>query len=378
MTKKKMLILCMIIIFTMMGYGTVIPLNNYFVNNLDFSSLQVGLLISLYALGQLISALIISGFVDQIGNKKSIIASFILYILFFNLTFLLTNKSLILSSRLISGICAGTITLAIENYIGMNVIQTLKVKYFTYSSLAIGIGMVIGPLLGLILLISKVILLIITVISIAMIYLLIKLLSTDEPTNNQQNMFQEIKTTFLLALKVKLNIYILLIFLIFGIITSALESKIVVFVLDNYQLKNLNLILVLWGILIIIIYALILHHQVERKLKTLNYGLIMILLTALALIIIFLSQNKINVLVIGFILLIIALSSLISTLTSLITTHTKAGLLLGLKNTFLFIGMIIGPIITAIIYDINSHILFLILGIIMLVMFIYGQFYLKK
>lgn len=378
MTKKKMLILCMIIIFTMMGYGTVIPLNNYFVNNLDFSSLQVGLLISLYALGQLIAALIISGFVDQIGNKKSIIASFILYILFFNLTFLLTNKSLILSARLISGICAGTITLAIENYIGMNVIQTLKVKYFTYSSLAIGIGMVIGPLLGLILLISKVILLIITVISIAMIYLLIKLLSTDEPTNNQQNMFQEIKTTFLLALKVKLNIYILLIFLIFGIITSALESKIVVFVLDNYQLKNLNLILVLWGILIIIIYALILHHQVERKLKTLNYGLIMILLTALALIIIFLSQNKINVLVIGFILLIIALSSLISTLTSLITTHTKAGLLLGLKNTFLFIGMIIGPIITAIIYDINSHILFLILGIIMLVMFIYGQFYLKK
>ncbi len=379
MNTKRILLLCIIIIFVMVGYGIVIPLTSFFKENLGFTNIEVALLFSLYALGQLISAPLIGISNDIYGNKKSIVIGFLLFIIFFTITFSIKIPYLILFFRFLSGVLGGIVTISIENYIGQNSKEVDKVKFFTYTSLSIGIGMTLGPIIGVLIIVAqKIVLSSILVISILLIIIVYYKLKDDKTTLNTEPVKSQFYNSFIKSIKNKFNIFILAVFFLFGFISSSFEYKIFDFIKYNYKIVNTSIILVLLCLLLGIVYIIILNPKIVYKMSRINYISKNLVMIIISFIIIIFSKNNINLFIFGITLLIIYLATLISTLTTIITiVNYKSGFILGLRNSFLSVGAIFGPLITAFLDTYNQYFIFGFIIFMLAIILIYSQIKLK-
>lgn len=358
MSKLNFSLLCVAIISIMTGYGIFIPLIPDMVSNFGINITIASLTLSMYGLGQFIASPIIGSFSDNHGAKQTLIIGMVGYFASLAIGLMQSSLLLLILLRIVSGIFAGAGGVCVTNYIAKYATEEEQAKYFTYTSLAIAVGMIIGPILGVVYIFNNHL-----VISLILIFglglaLLIHVKLPKDHTEKKHDtaklslVFKDIQN----AGENRINRYILGLSFLFGLICAGLEAVCLTYIIVYFKFTNTNLIIVALTALLLIVYVLYLSPKII--LKSDSYKLSKQLLFTIAIGFALLTITKFDLLMIfGMIIVVGAMASLMTNLTTYITAaNQRSGLMLGARNSVMSIGAVVGPIITSLLYSINPHV----------------------
>ncbi len=142
--KPALLTIFLVIMIDLMGFGIVLPLLPFYASQFEASSIQIGLLYSVFSMMQLVFSPIWGSISDHIGRKPvlaiSTIGSTTAYILFgFS-----HSLTLLFISRILAGIMGGNVSAA-QAYIADVTTEQDRTKGMGLIGAAFGTGFVIGP-----------------------------------------------------------------------------------------------------------------------------------------------------------------------------------------------------------------------------------------
>jgi len=129
------------------GFGLIIPLLPFWAEHLGANPLDVGLLLTVYALAQFVCTPILGALSDRYGRKGVILISLGIEMLSFALTALAGSLPLLLLARVIGGIGASNLGSA-QAVVSDVTPPPKRAAGMGTIGAAIGIGFVIGPVLG--------------------------------------------------------------------------------------------------------------------------------------------------------------------------------------------------------------------------------------
>lgn len=144
---KKLLNVGLIVLIDMLGFAIIIPLLTFYADSFGATEFQTGLLVSSYALMQMIGAPILGRLSDKYGRRPVFLIS--IFGTFIGLLILGFANSLwmLFASRLLSGITAGNISVA-QAYISDITDEKNRARGMGVFGAAFGIGFILGPALG--------------------------------------------------------------------------------------------------------------------------------------------------------------------------------------------------------------------------------------
>jgi multidrug resistance protein len=145
MLKRSPLVPIFIIVAVdVLGFTLVLPLLPFYAEKFGASPLVVGLLVSSYAVCQLIAGPILGKFSDNVGRKRVLMLSqfgtFIGFIIFG----IANTLWLLFLSRIIDGLTAGNLSIA-QAYISDVTKPEERTKAFGMIGIAFGMGFLLGP-----------------------------------------------------------------------------------------------------------------------------------------------------------------------------------------------------------------------------------------
>ncbi len=127
-----------------LGYTIILPLLPFYSERLGASPFVVGLLISTYAICQLVSGPIIGSLSDRAGRRPLLIISQMGTLVGFLILSQATTLWLIFFSRIIDGLTAGNLSLA-QAYIADVTEPDKRAQSFGVIGIAFGLGFLVGP-----------------------------------------------------------------------------------------------------------------------------------------------------------------------------------------------------------------------------------------
>jgi len=147
MKKKPLLLLFSVVFMDMIGFGFIIPIMPDIIDHFGSTQQMLGFVLGIYAFGQFIAAPIVGSLSDRFGRKPLLLLS--IGGTFLSLLLLGFAKSivLILISRFLDGITGGNITVA-QSYIADSTSKENRSKGFGLIGMAFGLGFILGPLFG--------------------------------------------------------------------------------------------------------------------------------------------------------------------------------------------------------------------------------------
>jgi DHA1 family tetracycline resistance protein-like MFS transporter len=142
--RSPILPIFLIVLVDILGLTIILPLLPFYAERFGASATVVGLLISSYALCQLIAGPILGRMSDHMGRKPLLIVSqFGTFVGFLILAFA-GSLWMIFLSRIVDGITAGNLSLA-QAYIADVTTAENRAKSFGVIGIAFGIGFLVGP-----------------------------------------------------------------------------------------------------------------------------------------------------------------------------------------------------------------------------------------
>jgi MFS transporter, DHA1 family, tetracycline resistance protein len=142
--RSPLLPIFLIVLVDVLGLTIILPLLPFYAEKYGASATVVGLLISAYALCQLISGPILGRMSDHMGRKPLLILSQCGTFVGFIILALANSLWVIFLSRIIDGLTAGNLSLA-QAYIADVTTPENRAKSFGVIGVAFGIGFLIGP-----------------------------------------------------------------------------------------------------------------------------------------------------------------------------------------------------------------------------------------
>ena len=128
------------------GLTLIIPLLSIYAEHFGATALQATLLVSVFALCQLVSAPLLGQLSDRIGRKPMLLVSQVGTFIGFIILARASALWMIYLSRVIDGATAGNLSLA-QAYISDNTASKDRTKSFALIGIAFGLGFFIGPFL---------------------------------------------------------------------------------------------------------------------------------------------------------------------------------------------------------------------------------------
>ena len=144
MRNSPLLPIFLIVLVDILGYTIILPLLPFYSERLGASPFVVGLLISTYAVCQLISGPIIGSLSDRAGRRPLLIVSQVGTLIGFLILSQATSLWLIFLSRIIDGATAGNLSLA-QAYIADVTEPHKRAQSFGVIGIAFGLGFLVGP-----------------------------------------------------------------------------------------------------------------------------------------------------------------------------------------------------------------------------------------
>jgi MFS family permease len=142
--RSPLLPIFLIVLVDVLGLTIILPLLPFYAEHLGASATVVGMLISSYALCQLIAGPILGRLSDHMGRKPLLIVSQIGTLIGFLILASAHSLWMVFLSRVIDGITAGNLSLA-QAYIADVTSPENRAKSFGVIGVAFGIGFLIGP-----------------------------------------------------------------------------------------------------------------------------------------------------------------------------------------------------------------------------------------
>ncbi len=144
MKRSPLLPIFLIVLVDILGLTIIIPLLPFYAESLGASATVVGLLISSYALCQLVAGPVLGRISDHMGRKPLLIVSQIGTLIGFLILAFAHTLWLVFLSRIIDGLTAGNLSLA-QAYIADVTKPEERTKAFGIIGIAFGIGFMVGP-----------------------------------------------------------------------------------------------------------------------------------------------------------------------------------------------------------------------------------------
>ncbi|HZX95487.1 MAG TPA: MFS transporter, partial [Myxococcales bacterium] len=142
--RSPLLPIFLIVVVDVLGLTIMLPLLPFYAEHFGASPSVVGLLVSTYALCQLVAGPLLGQLSDRVGRKPVLMASQIgTFVGFLVLTWA-PNLFVVFVARVIDGLTAGNLSIA-QAYIADVTAPKERARAFAVIGIAFGIGFLIGP-----------------------------------------------------------------------------------------------------------------------------------------------------------------------------------------------------------------------------------------
>ncbi|HOU12228.1 MAG TPA: MFS transporter [Anaerolineae bacterium] len=146
--RKNIAILAFTLIVVMLGYGLVIPLYPFYIEKLGASGSELGLLISTSALLELLFGPVWGGISDRVGRKPILLLGVFGYALSSLLFGLSTEVWMLFASRALSGVLSSAVAATALAYISDSTAADERGWGMGMLGAAMGLGIILGPAAG--------------------------------------------------------------------------------------------------------------------------------------------------------------------------------------------------------------------------------------
>ncbi|MCL4272969.1 MAG: MFS transporter [Anaerolineales bacterium] len=144
---KRLLNVGLIVLIDMLGFALIVPLLTFYADSFGATELQTGLLVSSYALMQMIGAPILGRLSDKYGRRPVFLISIFGTFIGFLILGFANSLWWLFASRILSGLTAGNISVA-QAYIADLTDEKNRARGMGMIGAAFGIGFILGPAIG--------------------------------------------------------------------------------------------------------------------------------------------------------------------------------------------------------------------------------------
>nr|WP_244093918.1 MFS transporter [Jeotgalibacillus sp. R-1-5s-1] len=357
--KKKMIILMINMFIAIGSFGIIIPILPAYLESIGQGGQAAGLIIAIFAGAQLIMSPIAGKWTDVYGRRKMIIYGLAGLTLSMFIFYLADNLWVLYSSRVIGGVGAALLVPAIFAYVADITTLDQRAKGNSYISAAMSLGIVIGPGIGGFLadfglktplLVSAIVSLVAVIFSIVVLEESLAEHERPEIVEGDDPLLKK------LALSVKKPYFIpLFITLIMSFGLLAYETVIGLFVDIQFGASPADIALMITstGIISVIVQLFVVERVVRRfgEGTTLN---IFLGVAAAGFLMTLFASTYVSFFIITLIVFL-ATSLLRPVLTTLVSklAGNEQGFAMGMNNTYMSIGNVLGPTIAGALFDIN-------------------------
>jgi DHA1 family multidrug resistance protein-like MFS transporter len=146
--RKNLLILSFTLLVVMLGYGMIQPIIPFLITQLGASGRDLGILASVYAAMQLVCAPFWGTLSDRIGRKPVLLIGVLGYAIAMFIFGLATRFWMLFVARMFSGVLSSAAMPTAMAYISDNLPKEKRGGAMGELGAAVGLGVVLGPLLG--------------------------------------------------------------------------------------------------------------------------------------------------------------------------------------------------------------------------------------
>jgi DHA1 family multidrug resistance protein-like MFS transporter len=147
-SKRNLYILTFVLFVVMLGYGIVIPIFPFYIENLGAGGTELGLLTASYAVMRLIFGPIWGGLSDRFGRKPILLIGILGYVITMVWFGLANTLWMLFAARILSGILSSATAPTTMAYIGDSSPEDERGGGMGMLGAAGGVGTIVGPAVG--------------------------------------------------------------------------------------------------------------------------------------------------------------------------------------------------------------------------------------
>ena len=147
-SKRNLYILTFVLFVVMLGYGIVIPILPFYIESMGAGGMELGLLVASYAVMRLIFGPIWGGLSDRVGRKPILLIGILGYAVAMVWFGLANTLWMLFAARILSGVLSSATAPTTMAFIGDSTPEDERGGGMGLLGAAGGIGTIVGPALG--------------------------------------------------------------------------------------------------------------------------------------------------------------------------------------------------------------------------------------
>ena len=147
-SKRNLYILTFVLFVVMLGYGIIIPILPFYIESMGAGGTELGLLVASYAVMRLIFGPIWGSLSDRIGRKPVLLVGILGYAVTMVWFGLATRLWMLFAARILSGVLSSATAPTTMAFIGDSTSEKERGGGMGLLGAAGGIGTIVGPVLG--------------------------------------------------------------------------------------------------------------------------------------------------------------------------------------------------------------------------------------
>ena len=147
-TKRNLYILTFVLFVVMLGYGVIIPILPFYIENMGAGGTELGLLVASYAVMRLVFGPIWGGLSDRFGRKPILLVGILGYVITMVWFGLANTLWMLFAARILSGVLSSATAPTTMAFIGDSTLESERAGGMGLLGAAGGIGTIFGPAIG--------------------------------------------------------------------------------------------------------------------------------------------------------------------------------------------------------------------------------------
>ena len=381
--RRNLIILSATMIVIMLGFGIVMPIMPFYIDKLGASGRDLGWLVAVYSLMQLIFAPIWGSVSDRVGRKPVLIVGIVGYAVFLILFGLATQLWMLFLARSLAGILSSATYPSMMAFISDSTTPEERGDGMGKLGAAMGLGVILGPGIGGWLASDSLSLPFFIAAGLAVVTLALVAVFLPEsllPAVRQQTKVRTVDFKALwAALRSPIGILLGMVFLVsFGL--TSFEGIFGLYALQkfDYGTEQVGTIMVVVGLVSAAVQGILIGPMTKRWGEPFVIKLSLLGSAAGFIVMLLATTYPTILLATGFFVLTVALlRPAVASLTSQRATAGQ-GVVMGLNNSFKSLGRIVGPLLAGYLFDVNYDLPFLSGAAIMLIGFFISLMWVKR